>query len=470
MSISDNYTPLKQIGNNVTTQFTTLWKPLSASFLRVFLENIATGVQTLQIEGTHYTVSFNSNGTAIVTFLVAPSSANNVIVSRVITKDQTDPYRTSKGFQGGVVENSFDKLTAICQDIFENVGRALKFKVGSPATQYVLDDPVNGRALKWDTINLKVVSSAFDPDTLGTAAASAAASAAAASAAAAQASASAVAITSTLRQSGVVCATSGTANSIILSNPLGITELLDFDTFVFEAIADNTSPIVVATITGATPINVPIINNDGVSINIGDIETGGKYSVTYNALPTPSFVLINPDNIDLTNTNKISGTLGIGNGGTGAQSAAAARTNLDVIQPLGCSMVQQSAQSIPNNTATAIIFGAASEEWDDGSFHDTSVNTSRITPAFVGRGIFNVRVGLSTALAAGYYIYIYKNGANFQQQNFTPTANGAGQLVFMTDIILFNSTDYFEVFVAQVTGGAVNTVPAQTKFQFHRVR
>jgi hypothetical protein len=134
----------------------------------------------------------------------------------------------------------------------------------------------------------------------------------------------------------------------------------------------------------------------------------------------------------------------------------------------GCSLIQQSAQSILNNTPTALTFGASSEVWDDGAYHDTTTNNSRITPAFIGRGVFTGRVSFSTSTASTYVIYVYKNGANFTENRYTmPAITGNPSI----DIILedsFNATDYYEIFCAQVTGGAVNTVPSNTRFQFRR--
>src|SRR5690242_15130947 len=112
MAISDNYVPVKELGNGVTTQFSGSWAVLVASYIRVYLEDVTTGVQTLQTLTTDYGLVFDDSGFT-VTFNVAPTSANYVVIGRSVEIDQTDPYKTSKGFQGAVIENSFDKLTAI---------------------------------------------------------------------------------------------------------------------------------------------------------------------------------------------------------------------------------------------------------------------------------------------------------------------------------------------------------------------
>lgn len=160
MSISNNYVPLKQIGNGVTTEFSGTWPVLSASFLQVFLENVATGVQVAVDEGgasDEYTLTFDENG-FIVTFNTAPTSSNYVVVGRNVSLDQNTPYKTSKGFQGEVTEDSFDKITAITQDLKEELSRTPKSALGGDPLSF--DSYLSGRVLGWSSTETgKVVSS-----------------------------------------------------------------------------------------------------------------------------------------------------------------------------------------------------------------------------------------------------------------------------------------------------------------------
>lgn len=183
MAISDNYVPLKQIGNGVTTQFSALWQILSAAYIRVYLEDVLTGVQTLVTQGggpTQYTVTFNSSG-FVVTFNTAPTSAYYVVIGRQVALDQGVPYRTSSGFQGFVTEGSFDKLTAMVQDQSDQIDRALKFPLGSTANG-ALPVPLMGYALVWGDNLGTLVNGPSVGDIAGAAAAAATAVAAAATA------------------------------------------------------------------------------------------------------------------------------------------------------------------------------------------------------------------------------------------------------------------------------------------------
>jgi len=153
VAISDNYVPTKTIGNGVTTAFSAPWNVIAAAFIRVFFENTTTGVQVQKFEGTDFTLVFSDTGLT-VTFLATsiPPSTENVIISREIAKDQTDPYKTSTGFDGKVLENSLDKLTGITQDMQDTIGRTLRFPVGSTLSGNLPAIPVDNFFLTWDGV------------------------------------------------------------------------------------------------------------------------------------------------------------------------------------------------------------------------------------------------------------------------------------------------------------------------------
>jgi len=152
MSIEDNYTPNKSLGNGATVDFSGSWSPLNEDYMRVYLEVVATGVQTLQTLNTDYTLVFDSSGYT-VTMTVAPSSSYYVLRSRVIPIEQTSPFRTSRGWQGGTIEDSLDKVTAVAQQIDETLTRSLSFAIGSSSTA-IVPEPSDGKVLGWDGTDL----------------------------------------------------------------------------------------------------------------------------------------------------------------------------------------------------------------------------------------------------------------------------------------------------------------------------
>jgi len=148
--IADNYTPVKTLGNGVTTEFSFGFALIAEENIRVYLEDVETGAQTLQTLGTDYTVEFDDDTPGgIVTFTSAPSDDYYVVIGRDITKSQEVPLTTSSGFQAKVVESMVDKVVGNTQDIKEEVQRTLKTKLGG-TTDITVEEPDPGKALKWN--------------------------------------------------------------------------------------------------------------------------------------------------------------------------------------------------------------------------------------------------------------------------------------------------------------------------------
>ena len=156
MTISDNYAPDISTGNGVTTVYTGSWSPLAAEYMRVALKTIATGVTAAPLAqgggANEYTLTFTSSGYS-VTLGTAPSSAYQVVRYREVGLTQGVNYTTSKGFQGDVHTASYDKLTAICQDLRDDLERSITFPVGSTSTA-TLPEPEDGKVLGWDGTTL----------------------------------------------------------------------------------------------------------------------------------------------------------------------------------------------------------------------------------------------------------------------------------------------------------------------------
>ncbi len=275
MSISDNYTPIKALGNGVTTTFSGSWKMISEDYSRVWLESVATGVQTLKVLDTDYTVAISDSG-FVVTMAAAPTNANYVVIGREVPKDQLDPYKTSKGFQGSVLEGGLDKLSAITQDLQDQVDRTLKLKVGTAISGIELGDPVANKALIWDAAGENIIASTDD---FGDAAARAEAAAALA-----EGYADALVNGTSFRYMGVA---GGTENAITLTNTVPIASYVVGMGIAFRATLPNT---------GATVINIDgvgsasIITNRGSSLAGYEMVANGYYLLVYNGT---SFKLLN---------------------------------------------------------------------------------------------------------------------------------------------------------------------------------
>lgn len=147
-------------------------------------------------------------------------------------------------------------------------------------------------------------------------------------------------------------------------------------------------------------------------------------------------------------------------GGPTNYSDYAALAQASISRPL-VRLIQQSAQSIASGTATALTFGASSEDIDTNSFHDTATNTSRVTPTVAG--YYEVTVTASFATGASSYTQITaaaaKNGTRAAPQDIRrPDAGTSATNAQTTATLTANgTTDYFEGFASQNSSGAQNT-------------
>jgi hypothetical protein len=118
-----------------------------------------------------------------------------------------------------------------------------------------------------------------------------------------------------------------------------------------------------------------------------------------------------------------------------------------------CRLVQQSAQSFADNTATAITFGSGSEVVDSANMHNVSSDTSRITPTVAGW----YRVSGKLVVPAGtdyasLEIYIRKNGSTNipSVSREGPNATSSSRTIYVDHLVDFNgTTDYVELMATQ---------------------
>lgn len=278
MTISDNYAPDVSTGNGVTTVFTGSWSPISSSYMVVELETIATGVRVTQVLNTDYTLTFTSAGYSI-TFATAPASTKRVIRSRNVAMEQSDTYTTYKGFQGAVVEASFDQVMAVSQDMADAVDRCPKF----PSGEDDLDAVLPAASLR---ANKALIFDADGNVTVGTDDYEDQATAAAASASAAASSASA-ASTSATSASNSASAASASAAAAASSAAEGLyNEVISIafaDSPVVPSLAQEGNLFRVDTSGGNVVVNLSALSVYGEDMKYAFVKvTGDANTVTIN--------------------------------------------------------------------------------------------------------------------------------------------------------------------------------------------
>ena len=141
MMIPDNYKPIRQVGNGNTVEFSFDFPLISENFVEVFREK--DGVQSV-VDSNEYSVQFDDQRGS-VTFYEAPAEGDIIVITRNIPLEQTTPYKTSSGFPAVRVEDNFDKLTAIAQQLMEEVDRCVKVEITGDQTPEELLVEVYGK-------------------------------------------------------------------------------------------------------------------------------------------------------------------------------------------------------------------------------------------------------------------------------------------------------------------------------------
>jgi hypothetical protein len=152
--------------------------------------------------------------------------------------------------------------------------------------------------------------------------------------------------------------------------------------------------------------------------------------------------------------------LGVGTNGHTLVADSSTSTGLKWQGFVGCVVYNSAAQTLSNNTFTAINFN--SEDIDTNSFHDNATNNSRITipSGLGGKYLIGVMLNWDQSNGTGSRnTYIYKNGGAIAQ---SAAGLGAGGVPSATLPIGFSyiadlaATDYVEAYGIQTSGGNLN--------------
>lgn len=159
------------LGNGATTVFPFAFKVFTSADLRVVRTN-ALGIESDLVLDTDYTVTLNSDqdndpGGSVTRATALPTGERLTITSDVEAL-QPLVLTNNGGFYPRVINDAFDKITIIAQQLIEQVGRSLKLPISSTASS-TLPDPIPNGILAWNSAASGFVN--IDPGTLVTVAA-----------------------------------------------------------------------------------------------------------------------------------------------------------------------------------------------------------------------------------------------------------------------------------------------------------
>lgn len=148
MSLSDNYKPVKYIGNGTTKDFSFNFNMINQEYCRVFLEDKTTGAQTPKNLDADYSLVFDDNG-GQVSMKVAPLASQYIVVYRDVDLNQKSDFRVGEGFAAVKIEDEFDKQMAAIQQMDDGLNRSPKVAEGYSGS-LTLPNPDAGKALIWN--------------------------------------------------------------------------------------------------------------------------------------------------------------------------------------------------------------------------------------------------------------------------------------------------------------------------------
>lgn len=135
MTVSTTKAEQVHTGNAAATSFATNFKLLDAAHLVVRTRVIATGVETTRVLDTDYSVSgIDDDAGATVTYPLSGSplpATQQIILVREVPFTQATSIKNQTGFFPEVLENAYDLIVMMAQQVRAKTDRALRFAIGS---------------------------------------------------------------------------------------------------------------------------------------------------------------------------------------------------------------------------------------------------------------------------------------------------------------------------------------------------
>jgi hypothetical protein len=216
MTVQDTSAKVRQDGDGVQSVFSFPFKIFTETDIEVYTVVLATGVATLKVLNTDYTVSINqiTEGGTITYLTAVPTALEEFFAKRVVEDTQTTDIPNVGSIREEQIENPLDKRTMVSQQQQEEIDRSIKFAETSTVSGKTIADPETGKGVYWDASGNLVNTDDDLNDIVADATAQAvAAAASAAAAAASQAAAAASAAAALASQTAAATSASNASTS-----------------------------------------------------------------------------------------------------------------------------------------------------------------------------------------------------------------------------------------------------------------
>ncbi len=151
MTISTTSIKNSYSGNGSTTVFNYTFKITDEDHIIVIIRTNSTGAETTKTKTTHYTVSgVGNSGGGSITFTSGniPTSSETVVLRRSTPQTQGLDLIENDPMPAENIETAYDKLTAITQELQEQIDRSIKVSKTSTITNPELTADASQRAGK----------------------------------------------------------------------------------------------------------------------------------------------------------------------------------------------------------------------------------------------------------------------------------------------------------------------------------
>lgn len=132
MTVTSTTTSVTYAGNGSTTAFSVTFKFYELEVIAID----ADGVETVQTETTHYTVSGGEGSPGTVTMLVAPASGTSLLIRRATSLLQEIAFTFADSFPEGALNEGFDRAAMRDQDLQRQIDTALVLQTEAAEDSY----------------------------------------------------------------------------------------------------------------------------------------------------------------------------------------------------------------------------------------------------------------------------------------------------------------------------------------------
>lgn len=165
MTISDSDNVIQYTGNGVASTFSTGTIKFYDDTDLIVTETVtATGVDTVYVLSTDYTVSGGSGSAGSITLTAgALPSTKKITIERSIPYTQPDDYVEGENILSETIETAFDKAAIRDQQLRDKTNRSLKFKstLSTSLAGVITEAPVNGTLLSWSGTGGNIVNASL---------------------------------------------------------------------------------------------------------------------------------------------------------------------------------------------------------------------------------------------------------------------------------------------------------------------